>query len=280
MKRTWMILAIALLHQAAVSAQDLLVTAEGDSLNCKITKIKGDYVYFTFRYQDEIRNTLLPQTQVKHHQYNYYAAPDVQPDQIAGYRPEFMHWRLALNAGWSRRLAPLYDDGLTSWQKEYAKKLMNGFNISADASYFFTEMLGAGLKYDLYKSSNSSYYGEDKISIQYVGPAFAMRFFNQAKTNCWFMSASIGYMGYKDVGNAGGQAVTIKGSTVGVSWDVGYDVAISKKWSAGIQLSLLSGVLTEVDYIVNGVSEKKKLEKDEYEGLGRLNIAIGLRCNL
>lgn len=47
MKRIWAILAMALLHQATVLAQDLLVIAEGDSLNCKITKIKGGYIHMS-----------------------------------------------------------------------------------------------------------------------------------------------------------------------------------------------------------------------------------------
>jgi hypothetical protein len=279
MKRIWIILAIALLQQIAVSAQDLVVTTEGDSLNCKITKIKGGYVYFAFSHQNEVRNTLLPQTQVKYHQYNYYAAPEVLPFQIAGYQPEFQHWRLAFNAGWSRRLAPL-PDGLTSQQKEYAGKLKNGFNISADAGYFFTEMFGVGLKYDLFKTSNSSSVGEDNISITFVGPAFAMRFYNRSKTNSWYMDLELGYMGYKDQGKKLGNPVTFKGSTFGAVWNIGYDFAISGNWAAGIQLSFLSGMLTECELTENGVTRKIELEKDEYEGLGRMNISIGLRYNL
>lgn len=279
MKKIWIILAIVILHQIAVSAQDLLVTTQGDSLNCKITKVKDDYVYFTFSHQNEVRNTLLPKIQVKYYQYNYYGTSDVQLHQIAGYKPEFQHWRLAFNAGWSRRLASL-PDGLNSQQTEYLKKLKNGFNISADASYFFTEMLGAGLKYDLFKASNTSSFGEDNIAITFVGPAFTLRLLNQSKTSSWYMNYALGFMGFKDRGKESGQPVTIKGSTLGFTMDIGYDIAISKNWAAGIQLSLLSGILTEYDKTENGITQKVKLAKEQYEGLGRLNISIGLRCNL
>ena len=279
MKKVWIILMVAMLQQFAVVAQDLLVASDGDSLNCKITKIQGDYVYFTFSYQNEVRNTLLPVSQVVSYQYNFFNTSLVQPHQIVGNRPEFPHWRLAGNIGWSYRTAPLAD-GLNSAQKEYLKKLKNGFNVSLDASYFFSEMFGAGFKYDLFKSSNTSSVGEDNISISFVGPAFAMRFFNQTKTNCWFMNYGIGYMGLKDKGKESGQPVTAKGSTVGLVMDIGYDIAFSKNWSAGIQLSLLSGILTELNVTQNGYTQKVKLEKGQYEGLGRLNISIGLRCNL
>ena len=163
MRKIFVFFAIAILHQFAASAQDLLVTVEGDSLNCKITKIKGDYIYFTFSHQGEIRNTLLSQSQVKKYQYNFHATSDIQPHQITGYKPEFPHWRLAVNGGWSYRLAPIAD-GFTSVEKEYLKGLKSGFAFSCDATYFFGEMFGVGMKYDLFKSSNSSSLGSDNIS--------------------------------------------------------------------------------------------------------------------
>ena len=268
-----------MLHQFSVSAQDLLVTADGDSLNCKITKMKSDYVYFTFSHQDEVRNTLLPKSQVKYYQHNFYGTSDVQPHQITFSKPEFSHWRFAVNAGWSYRLAPL-PDGLSSQQKEYLKKLKSGLGLSFDATYFITEVYGVGFKYDLFKTSNTSSYGEDNITIPFIGPAFAMRLYDQSKSNCWFMNIALGYMGFKDEGKQSGQPVTLKGSTFGLATDIGYDIALSKNWSAGIQLSVLSGVLTSFDQTSSSGTQTIKLEKDEYEGLGRLSISIGLRCNL
>jgi hypothetical protein len=280
MKKNLIILMIIIiaLQQFTVSAQDLLVTADGDSLNCRITKIKGDYVYFTFKHQNEVRNTLLPKPQVKYYQYNYHSIADVQSHQIVGYKPEFQHVRLAVSGGWSYRTAPIAK-GLDPGEIEYVKKLRHGLNFSMDASYFFSEMFGAGVKYDLFKASNSTLWGEDHISINYAGPVFAMRFFNQSKTNCWLINYSIGYMGYTDRGKAAGIPELIKGSTVGTVIDIGYDIALSKNWSACLQLSMLSGILTEYDETINGITQTIKLE-DQKEGLMRLNISIGLRCNL
>jgi len=62
--------------------------------------------------------------------------------------------------------------------------------------------------------------------------------------------------------------------------DIGYDIAFSKNWSAGIQFSLLAGVISEFDETRNGITQTLILEKDQYEGLHRLNISIGLRYNL
>ena len=158
--------------------------------------------------------------------------------------------------------------------------MKSGFDFSLDAGYFFSEMFGAGFKYERFKSSNTIQNLEGDITLNFIGPGFSMRFFDHTKTNCWFMNYGIGYMGYKENATAPGNSVTMTGSTAGFVMDVGYDLAISKNWSAGIQLSLLSGVLTEMKVTSNGVTQKVKLEKDQYEGLARLNISIGLRCNL
>jgi len=279
MKKIWMILVMAGMYQVTALAQDLVVTSDGDSLNCKITQIKGDYVYFTFKYQNEIRNTLLPVTKVKFYQYNYYAVPDVLPFQIVGYQPEFPHWRLAFNVGWSYR-TPRIADGLDPVVREHIRKLKTGFAITLDASYFFTEMFGAGFKYDMFKSSNSTPILDGNINLNFIGPAFAMRFYNHTKTNCWFMDYGIGYMGYRENMSVPGTTISMKGNTAGFVMDIGYDFALSKNWSAGIQLSLLSGMLSEMDITTNGVTEKVTLEKGQFEGLHRLNISVGLRCNL
>src|SRR5699024_11256876 len=40
-------------------AQDLIVTDDGDSINCKITKVKADHIYFTFKHKEDVRSTLI-----------------------------------------------------------------------------------------------------------------------------------------------------------------------------------------------------------------------------
>ena len=278
--KKWIILfIITMMQQFVVSAQDLLVTNNGDSINCKITNVRDDYIYFTFLHQNEVRNTLLAREQVKHFQYGFYAVPAVQSYQIAENKPtDFQKGRIAANVGWGHRTAPTAK-GLSTAQKDHIKKLKSGLNISFDASYFIAEMYGIGFKYDLFKSSNSTRDYEDDISISFLGPAFAMRYFDKSKTSYLFMNFALGYMGFKDEGKAFGTKGTIKGSTFGAAMDFGYDFALSETWGFGLQLSLLSGTLTNIDVTGNGRTQTVKLDKDEYEGLGRLNLSVGLRCN-
>ena len=52
-----------------LNAQDLIVTTKGDSLNCKITKVKSDNIYFTFTNNGNTFNSLLPMSNVNSYQY-------------------------------------------------------------------------------------------------------------------------------------------------------------------------------------------------------------------
>ena len=47
-----MIFLIPLCNSLPLIAQDLIVTIDNDSINCKITKIKPDFIYFTFKYKN------------------------------------------------------------------------------------------------------------------------------------------------------------------------------------------------------------------------------------
>jgi len=171
----------------SLHAQDLIVTNQGDSLNCKITKVKRDYIYFTFKHNDEIRNTLLPNDQVVQYQKNYYSTAEVPADKIKG-NEIYPHFRFAVSGGWSYRTVSL-SSSVPADFKDYMKKLKSGFNYELGLTYYFTEMLGAGLKYNEFLSSNeigdvyvnyldgTTEYGNmsDNIRIKFIGPLFSYR---------------------------------------------------------------------------------------------------------
>jgi hypothetical protein len=271
-------------------SQDLVVTSEGDSLNCKITKIKGNSIYFTFKHKDEIRSTLLPLDQVKYHQYNFYQIAIVPANKIIS-NEIYPHFRVAINGGLSYRTAKLADNIPSDFEK-YVKELKSGYHIGLDLSYYFSEQLGIGIKYSVYKSKNeidnvsvtrpdgSTQYGKmsDNISINFIGPFISTRLLNGNKKNSFLMNLGIGYLGYTD-NTLLITDYTIKGSTVGLCWDIGYDIGISKNLAIGFQLSYMIGTLTQYDISDGTTTKTVKLEKNNYESLSRIDLSIGLRFN-
>lgn len=285
------ILALLFLFAYSTKAQDLIVTNENDSLNCKITRIQSGYIYFTFKHKEEIRNTLLLLDQVNAYQYNYFQTSEISEGSLV-YRPAYPRFRAAVNGGWSYRTAKLGDNIPYDFQ-EYAKELKSGYHYGLDISYFFTEQLGLGFKYHSFHSKNelNNIYVQypngdietgkmsDDISINFIGPTFTTRFLNANKRNSFLLGIGMGYMGYKNDGVLV-YDYTINGSTLGFCWDIGYDIGLTENFALGFQFSYLAGVLSRYEESFNGGPKQTvQLEVGNYESLSRIELSVGLRFN-
>ena len=61
-------------------AQDLLITSSNDSINCKITSEKPNFIYFNYIHEGEFRKTLLAKSNVKQIVYNYFDEAIIPPE--------------------------------------------------------------------------------------------------------------------------------------------------------------------------------------------------------
>lgn len=286
MKNVLITICLVILAASAI-AQDLIVTNEGDSINCKITKVKTDHIYFTFKYQDEIRSTLLQMTDVKIHQFDFYQTSEVPEGKVIGHQ-DFQHWRIAVNGGYSYHTARIAKNTPSDFTS-YAKKLKSGYVLGGDASYFISEYWGLGVKASMLKSSNSldnvyvedmlghRRYGKmsDDITVTFIGPTFSSRYFDKEKKDAVYALLSIGYLGYKN------NCVLIDkyqltGSTLGTTLDIGYDIGLNEKLALGFQFSFLTGYLLEYNLKEGTNVQKIKLE-DQAHSLNRIEFSVGLR---
>ncbi len=290
MKTIFTLIALLLITKA-VSSQDLIVTSDGDSINCKITKVKKENIYFTFKHKDEIRSTLLPIEKVSNHQINFFQESDVPKDKVIGH-PNYQQFRFAINGGFGYQAAKI-GDGVPSDFKDYVRKLKSGFVVGADLTYYFSEVFGLGVKYARFNSSNNldniyieddqgvRQYGRmsDKLTIGFFGPTISTRFLNSTKSRALILVLGMGYMRYNDdkliVNN-----YKMTGNTFGMSYDIAYEFELTKKTSLGFQLSLISGYLSSYKWDDGSTIQTVKLGKDENdpnESLYRIDLTIGLR---
>ncbi len=253
MKNT-LIIVLLILAATSVNAQDLILTNEGDSINCKITKVKKDNIYFSFKHKDEIRRTLLPLSHVKMLQYNFYQTSEVPIEKVVDYE-NYQHVRISLNGGFSYQTAKIAESVPADF-KDYVKQLKSGYHFGGDATYFFSEQLGFGFKYYLFKSSNSmdniyldDIYGNrrygimsDDLTISFIGPSFSTKLLNHNKSDAFLMNISLGYMGYLN-DKVVIDKYKMTGSTIGYAIDFGYDIGLTENLSLGLQISFISGTI-------------------------------------
>ncbi len=283
-----LLLGLVLLISTGCFSQDLIVTDKGDSINARISKVKSDYIYFAFNHKGEIRNTLISVNSVKEYKYNFYQTSLVPKDKVKPFY-SYPRFRIALNGGFSYETAPLAK-GLPGAIKDYYNELKTGYHFGGDMTYFISEVIGFGVKYVNFHSSNSlsnvtlyDNYGNtlsgkmsDDIAISFIGSTFASRFLSNTGRNSFLLAASLGYVHYKD------DAVLvdyykIRGGTLGMDLELAYETRLAKNLYLGVQVSLLTATLYSYDFENATTSTHIELEKGEYESLNRLDFSFGLR---
>lgn len=207
-----------------------------------------------------------------------------EPPPPPQYYPQVV---FSLHSGWGRQTAKI-GDNIPSDLKPYARRLRNGFQGSGSISWFFNLNYGVGAKFLYFGTTNEmqgiyitnpdgvTQYGllRDDISIIYFGPSFATRgIYNKHIISA---SLSIGYLGYEN-NFVVVRPYVMKGSDVGFLWDMGYDYSINRNISLGINLAMLSGLMSKYTLNNGSSSQTITLEKDEMIGLGRFDLSAGIR---
>jgi len=279
---------LAIFTVSLSSAQDLIITSDGDSINCKITKINAENIYFTFKHEDEIRNTLLPISQVEHHQVDYYGVAEVPVEKLENYK-DYPRIRIALSGGLSFMTGKVSDD-VPSDFRDYVQELKSGNNIGGEVTFFITETIGFGARYNLFSSSHqldriyiedadgNVTYGKmsDDLKIKFIAPSFTVRLLNYNKKNAFLFSAAIGYIDYVN-DKVIIESFKMTGNTVGFGLDIGYDIGLSENLALGLQVSLITGALSEYTFDYGSSQQTFKLPAGSYENVSRFDLSIGLR---
>lgn len=268
--------AILALFSVKVYSQDLIVTNENDSIFCKIKGINGNDMFYDLPGEARTGAYQVSLSQMKYYKYGYYRISKPKPVYDGVTRVRF-----GVNTGFSYRTAPVAED-IPSSLTSYLESLKSGHNFGMDFSYFFNDYLGIGLQANWFKTAEKETEGgniRDKITIGFVGPEISARLLSRNKASALLTSVAIGYCGYKDESFYYGPLL-IKGKTVGLGMDIGYDIGLSKNWAIGFQLAAFLGTITEVDVSQGSQSLHIELEEGKYESLERLDFSIGLRCRL
>ncbi|GHS85759.1 hypothetical protein FACS1894201_05850 [Bacteroidia bacterium] len=292
MKNLFLLIINLLVIVCGLQAQDLIVTSEGDTINCKITKTTKDYVHFTFKYNNEIRNTLLPVDKITTQQKDYFSESEVPADYT--YKEIFPHFRLAVDGGWQYRIAKMADGVDNDWL-DHAKKMRSGFHYDIQAAYFFTKLMGIELMFSqqLFEHSVGDVYLTDdygnliasgnfneKNAFNYIAANYLIRLFDSKKKNCWVFSYGLGYIGYKNrvfLDNV--EYVKITAATLGITASVGYDLVFSKDLVLGFKVSMMDGSFRDYKQTLNGITTNETMPDETPEGLGTIRLSVGLRFN-
>lgn len=185
-------------------------------------------------------------------------------------------FRIGLSGGVAYRIAKSpghFGDNVDN----YIKDLRFGQEFNADATYFFRESIGVGIKYSSFWAAASTHNPTpsilSNINIFYLGPIFYSKIpINSARSKL-FYGVSVGYMRYKDDGWIDSKKTMMKGSAAGGLFDFCYDFKIVKGLHIGVNAGLSGGVVNNMK--LDGVPVS--YQDDQKEGLSRASGSAGLR---
>ena len=260
-----------------VKAQDLIVTSEGDSLNCRITKQNAQFVHFTFAKGGLAKNTLLPANKVATVQKGFYGSSQLPAGMSSVSGKDYSKWQYGVRAGYAYRTAKVSDQ-ISSQYQDYMKKLKSGFVLGGDIHYFVSEPLGFGLKYSFNKHKNEEGIDvKDDISMHYIAASMLNRYVLVNPRNTFLLGINLGYQSYKDKTIVIGNHVDVTGSTAGFGLDAGFAHQLSAGSAIHFGLAYNMATLYKIKVGQGSIKQTVKLEKGQYEGLSRLELTIGMK---
>lgn len=272
-----MLMLLGALISVKLQAQDLIVTTKGDSINCKITRETAEFIHFAYMKEGKKFSTLLPVTKIETFRKAFYGVPAVP---VVDYYPKKSEggWRTGINAGYSRRIAKV-SDMVPSYYKDYINKLKSGFTVGGDLHYFISEALGFGVKYNFNKNKEEDERSQlkDDITMHYIAASVLSRNVMRNEKNSLSFGFNCGYQSYKDIAKVQGAPLTITGGAFGAGLEMGLGYKIGSGTELYLGLGLQVGVLREITTDDGYSTRTVKLEQEQQENLGRLEVTLGFK---
>ena len=280
-----------------VNSQDKIITKINDTIDCKITKITRNTIYFDMFTRGVKTAGSLPLNNVVNYTISATGTTE-KPESFI--RNSFERLRLGINGGAGYLLASsekaeeyLANQGLeTSKAKSYYRNMKTGWNANADLTFMITPDFGAGFKYKFFYTSGSvegffdhqdgvhllyTTYGE-RIFVNYYAPmVYYQQFLNAAETYRVTTAYSFGLTAYRNEAEYLNGYVLLTGKNFGTDASIGLEYFITDNLSVGGELSAFYSILRKVKISDGTNTRTMDLDKENYENLSRLELSIGIR---
>lgn len=267
------------------NSQDIIVTTEGDTIECEITRISEEFIHFSVfdKGGGILMRSRLPLDGVQYYQQSEDTdeIPDKENTEMEmeesflseSYDPPT--FRFALSSGYTYQFA-----GYENLPNSYKNQLQSLWNIGGDLQYFPSENFGFGLKYirlstnanEDFEPPYSNAFGfsklrDEKVRFNYFGISFILR--NSLSLDQFIhYYISGGLLNYRSDLEGDGTPYYQEGDTFGFVFEVSYDFNLVENFGVGIGAKVTIANMYEFDN--NGTQVNADFE------LSRVDVSIGL----
>jgi len=288
-----------------MQAQDKIVTTSGDTIECRIVSVSGDFiVYEQFASDKGFVGNRLPVEQMS----AYIKGKDSndKAEQKKSIPRPAQRWQLGIQGGAGYLLAStkgmeksLIDAGADEkLAKDFSKELKWGYHYGADIHYMYNKQRGVGIKYSGFYTSASNYMifdthdggvtywcanMEKRYYINFIGFSFrTQQYFTRSDKFRIGFDAAFGYAHYRDeeeYDNYMQNNYLLKSNSFG--WNMEFSIEYSPlTWvSIGAHISYFGswfwkGTLTDG---YNSATVKFKDVQMDNINASRLDLSIGIK---
>lgn len=290
--RELLIFLVFILAFHCAKSQDIIVTTEGDTINCQITRITNEFIHFSVfdeRSGILLMQSRLPLSHIAHYNQaksedNLYD-PDDEVIETSPLRDEDRFilddfepasFRLALNTGYTYQFGGY--DGLPD---SYKSQMQSLWNFGTEFHYFVSENIGIGAKFShVFTKANEDFqppistsFGfsslrDERIRFNYLGLSVMYRnFFYDDQVVNYFIAGGI--VRYRTDGKGDGVPFYQEGDTFGFVLGFSYDFILIENLGVGLGAEVNIARLSEFDN--NGTVVPADFS------LTRIDLTIGLR---
>lgn len=274
--------------------QDQIITVSGDTLQGKIHRISNRFIHFTqstggVQTRSEIRRTDVISWQV-HEKHR------TEPEATEG---TFQHekWRFSMAGGGGYRIAStkgartsLQEQGFAESEIDsYFRQIKTEVKASGQVHYMFWDNYGLGVDYQFHHASGSLYgtvdpgdgftliNGEfnDDIYTNYVGVSLYMEQYLHSRIK-FFGQISAGLTLFREETVIVYNPLLITGKAYGGNTELGLEYFIGKKAAFSLSAGLFQSTISRVDVSNGGGTQEVRLQKEQREGLSRIDLSAGL----
>lgn len=270
-----------LMARWANAQKDTIVSNEGDTIICKITRVSTEYIHFSVFDEGGmlLMRSRLPLESVRHYEQNTSTVsetpqndntPPAQPTEAT--RPNYLpRFKLSFIGGFTYQY-----EGYDGFPSSYARQLQTLWQAGAHFTYFPMEKVGFGLQYIYsFTGANADFEApfpfstirDERVRFHQLGATLVLRreIYEDHMTH-YFISGDIIY--YRTDLEVDGIPTYEYGGTIGLSLGGSYDVKVSQNMAIGLGAFLTLGRITELVYDGNVVNVDFPIS--------RLNISLSL----
>jgi hypothetical protein len=280
----------------SVTAQDRIVTLSGDTISGRITRVTNNYLQYEtvmdgVKTNDRInRNHVQAWTKSE-------AGSSTQLSALPGYDQD--RFRIAMQGGYGYRTGSIKEarqrmisSGFSvDAANSYYRTIKFGMQGSGQVHYMFWKQNGLGIDYNFFYSKASAsgnmdpgdgytrIYGtmSEIIYTQFAGLSwYTHQWISPARLK-YYSLLSVGLAMYRNETRVIYSPVLFTGKALGTNLETGLEYFFSRHIAAGLGLSYFQSTLGKVTVNNGNNIQEIELEKEQREGLARLNLSAGLK---